>query len=116
MGAFPRLPDGREYYLERSDKTGETYLKVRGTDLKVGDDLIFLSAPHRLTDFKPYKHPRSEEYGWGPGWQTAYARTTEIKITDRTWGITIEPGGWYEVSKALLTEAALCSLALATMN
>lgn len=105
MGAFPRLPDGREYYLEKSD-SGETYLKIRAGDLKVGDDLIFLGTVHRITDFGAYKHPKSEEYGWGPGWKIAYARTTEIKVTDHTWGMTIEPDGWYEISKSLLTAAA----------
>lgn len=70
--------------------------KAKGSEIKVGDDLIFLGTPHRITDIVPYRHPNAGKYGW-PTWFTAYARTTEPVITPLTWGITIEPGIEYEI-------------------
>lgn len=68
-----------------------------GSDITVGHDLLFLGVVHRITDIRPYSHP---VVTGGAEWRIAYARKpAEIRISDSTWGITIEPGGtYYQVS------------------
>jgi hypothetical protein len=62
-----------------------------GSEIKVGDDLLFLGAVHRITDLRPYSHP---VVTGGEVWRTAYSRTpAETQVSDRTWGITIDPNG-----------------------
>ena len=60
---------------------------VKGSEVKVGDDLIFAGTPHRITRIEPYVHPVVTH---GETWATAYADTPKAayKIA---WGITLEP-------------------------
>lgn len=55
---------------------------------------MFLGVPHRVTDFRDYSHP---VVTGGDTWRIAYSRKSDSMITDSTWGMTIEPGGTYEV-------------------
>lgn len=75
-----------------------TTIKVRGQDVRIGDDLWFLGTPKRITRIEPYVHPvvtRNAE------WRTAYADGPD-GMYKAAWGITLEYGhGWaanYEVT------------------
>jgi hypothetical protein len=70
-------------------------MPVKGSELKVGDDLEFLGKIFRVTDIVEYVHP---VVTGGEKWAIAYSRKpTEIKIGPLTWGITIERDGSYEI-------------------
>lgn len=66
--------------------------RKRGSDVEVGDILMFLSTPHRITRIEPYLHPTLRL----PGWRTAYADTGE-RAYKNAWGITLEPQCEYEI-------------------
>jgi hypothetical protein len=73
-------------------------IKVKGQDVKVGDDIWFLGTPHRVTRITPYVHPvctRNEE------WRTAHSDGPD-GMYKAAWGITLEfDHGWaagYEVT------------------
>jgi hypothetical protein len=67
-----------------------------GSDVHIGDDLVFLGKPHRITDIAPYPGR--------PGWRLAWARLPGQVLTransDVIWGITLGPeAGYYEVTR-----------------
>lgn len=53
----------------------------RGSEIKVGDIIMFLGTPHRVASLTPYTHPVMTE--GAPGWRTARAADG--------WGITLSP-------------------------
>lgn len=63
-----------------------------GRDVVVGDDIIFLGTPHRITRIEPYTHP---VVTGGETWATAYADTSAAAY-QAAWGITLEPDQQYE--------------------
>ena len=60
-----------------------------GGDVQVGDILVFMGHPHRITRIVPYMHPTILE----PGWRIAYAGPGPD-----SWGITLEPQCRYDVA------------------
>lgn len=58
-------------------------IKVKGQDVKVGDDLWFLGKPYRITRITPYTHPVTR----GEVWRTA---VSEGPGGVKAWGITLE--------------------------
>lgn len=61
-------------------------VKVKGQDVRVGDDLWFLGKPYRITRIEPYIHPvvtRGEE------WFSAYSDSPDGMYRN-AWGITLE--------------------------
>lgn len=80
---------------------------MKGKDVQVGDDLLFLGTAHRITDIEPL-----DSIQYPDGWRIAYARRPDqLKLTARNrgdvWGITLEPDAdHYEVSRAGGQQAA----------
>ena len=71
-------------------------IKVKGQEVRVGDDLWLGGVPHRITRIEPYQHPSFPGEMWaqacsdGPG-----------GIGKAAWGITLEltnPAEYYEIS------------------
>jgi hypothetical protein len=60
-----------------------------GGEVEVGDIVVFLGNPHRITRITPYLHPTIRE----PGWRIAHAGPGP-----GSWGITLEPQCRYEVA------------------
>jgi hypothetical protein len=61
-------------------------IKVKGQEVRVGDDLWFLGKPHRITRIEGYIHPvvtRGEE------WRIAYSDGPDAGGKN-AWGITLE--------------------------
>ena len=59
--------------------------RVKGQEVKVGDDLWSLGKPHRITRIEPYTHPvvtRGEE------WRIAYSDGPD-GVGRAAWGITL---------------------------
>lgn len=68
-------------------------LKLRGAEMRVGDDIQFLSQRYRINRFEDYDPTRiglpAEE-----GWRIAYAYPD---ADGYEWGITVSPRGAYGV-------------------
>jgi len=60
---------------------------VKGSEVKVGDDLMFVGRPHRITRIEPYAHPVVTQ---GETWAIAYADAPQA-MAKAAWGITLEP-------------------------
>lgn len=71
---------------------------VKGQDVRVGDDLWCLGAPHRVTRIEPYTHPVVTR---GEQWRIAYSDGPE-RGGKNAWGMTLHyDHGWaasYEIS------------------
>ena len=74
-------------------------VKVKGQDVRVGDDLWFLGKPYRITRIEPYVHPAVTR---GEQWRIAYSDGPE-RGGKHAWGMTLEyEHGWaagYEISE-----------------
>jgi hypothetical protein len=67
-------------------------MNKRGSEIEVGDIIVFMSQPHRITRIVPYAHPVVT--GGEAGWRIAYAGPGPD-----SWGITLEPqADYYEVA------------------
>jgi hypothetical protein len=74
-------------------------LDVPGSGVRVGDDLDFLGTPHRISRIVPYRHAVVTK---GELWRIAYAGVSSRgAIPRRAWGITLEPGGSYTVTRVV---------------
>jgi hypothetical protein len=65
-------------------------IHVRGQDVRVGDDLWFLSTPKRITRIEPYTHALMR----GEAWRVAYS-DGPAGMYKNAWGITLEYGSGY---------------------
>jgi hypothetical protein len=68
---------------------------TRGRDVKVGDDLWFLGAAHRITRIEPYKGVNAPL--WDGQARTAYA-DSHAGMYHAAWGITLDPDGRYDIT------------------
>ncbi|MFQ6397350.1 hypothetical protein ACLMAJ_28320 [Nocardia sp. KC 131] len=78
----------QSYLAGRVKPEPKDYITVRGRDLRMGDDLTFLSSIHRIFGFTPYDPTRiglPAEDGW------------RIADCPAGWGMTIDPGGLYRI-------------------
>jgi hypothetical protein len=62
-----------------------TTIKVKGQEVRVGDDLWFLSTPHRITRIEPYRHPAVT---LGEDWRIAYSDGPD-GMYKAAWGMTL---------------------------
>lgn len=65
-----------------------------GSEIAVGDIIVFSGEPHRIRSIRPYTHPVVT--GGEPGWRTASVAESHAP---GAWGITLEPQCTYEVMK-----------------
>jgi len=71
-------------------------IRVKGQEVKVGDDLWAGGVPHRITRIEPYQHPSFP----GEMWAQACSDGPD-GIGKAAWGITLEltnPAEYYEIS------------------
>jgi hypothetical protein len=65
---------------------------VKGSEIRVGDDLLFLGTPKRITHITDYPPELVQMMGWGPGWRIAWSSTEPGLDKTKAWGITLGPG------------------------
>lgn len=68
-------------------------VKVKGQDVRVGDDLWFCGRPHRVTRLEPYTHPEATR---GEEWQIAYSGGPER--AGAAWAMMLEREHGYAAS------------------
>jgi hypothetical protein len=73
-----RRDDGRNWQL------WEGRWCLRGADVALGDDLVFLGTPHRIVAFEVYD-------------PTRIGLPKVIKDKSSRFGITLDPNGRYEI-------------------
>jgi hypothetical protein len=83
-----RRDDGRNWQL------WEGRWCLRGADVALGDDLVFLGTPHRIVAFEVYD-PTRIGLPKADGWRIAYGAV--IKDKSSRFGITLDPNGRYEI-------------------
>jgi len=66
-------------------------IKVKGQDVREGDDLWTSGKPHRITRIEPYVHPVVTR---GEPWRIAYSDGPD-GMGRAAWGITLEWQGGY---------------------
>ena len=72
----------------------------RGREIRVGDDLIFLGTPHRITRIEPYPPTELNARLWDGKARIAYSDTAAASYK-AAWGITLDPNGTYDVGGAI---------------
>lgn len=73
-------------------------MRIAGSEVRVGDDVIFLGTPHRVTSVEPYSHPVATG---GEQWAIAYAATPERPAKGNAWAITLEPHCDYDITRVV---------------
>jgi hypothetical protein len=70
----------------------EEYAPKQGSEIEVGDIIVFMGEPHKIRSLRAYTHPVVT--GGEPGWRTASVAKSHAP---RAWGITLEPQCTYDV-------------------
>lgn len=70
----------------------EEYAPKPGSEIQVGDIIVFAGQPHRIRSLRAYTHPGVTK--GEPGWRTASVAKSHAP---GAWGITLEPQLTYDV-------------------